>query len=32
VGAQLSAALAWCCGILAVSVAVSAYLFRRRTA
>jgi ABC-2 type transport system permease protein len=32
VGAHLGAALAWCGGILAVSVAVSAVLFRRRTA
>jgi ABC-2 type transport system permease protein len=32
VGGYLRAAQAWCCGILVVSVAVSAYLFRRRTA
>jgi len=31
-GIPLGAALAWCAGILAVSVAVSALLFRRRTA
>jgi ABC-2 type transport system permease protein len=31
-GVPLGAALAWCGGILAVSVAVSAWLFRRRTA
>ena len=32
VGGHLWAALAWCGGILAVSVAISAVLFRRRTA
>jgi len=32
VGAHLGIALAWCAGILAVSVAVSAFAFRRRTA
>jgi ABC-2 type transport system permease protein len=32
VGAHLGIALAWCAGILAVSVAVSALAFRRRTA
>ncbi len=31
-GVPLGSALAWCGGILAVSVAVSAWLFRRRTA
>jgi ABC-2 type transport system permease protein len=31
-GLPLGTALAWCGGILAVSVAVSAWLFRRRTA
>jgi ABC-2 type transport system permease protein len=31
-GVPLGTALAWCGGILAVSVAVSAWLFRRRTA
>jgi ABC-2 type transport system permease protein len=31
-GSQLCIALAWCCGILVVSVAGSALLFRRRTA
>ena len=31
-GVPLGMALAWCGGILAVSVAVSAWLFRRRTA
>ena len=31
-GAHLPAALAWCAGLLAVSVAVSALAFRRRTA
>jgi ABC-2 type transport system permease protein len=31
-GVPLGMALAWCSGILAVSVAVSAWLFRRRTA
>ncbi len=31
-GVPLGTALAWCAGLLAVSVAVSACLFRRRTA
>ncbi|HSR27649.1 MAG TPA: ABC transporter permease, partial [Actinomycetes bacterium] len=31
VGASLWPALAWCCGILVASVALSSVLFRRRT-